>query len=141
MEILTSLLTTVVSIMFLDAHILVKSIFSHNLYLAFILIYRITQETVVKTKMACFLTEGRFLPVSANECPMDGDLEECSFVMNYNELCEADTVLPDKNTNYEMDNCGVFDIFKFTDQCKTHIYCKFLYDILNYLYIMLSKHS
>ena len=32
--------------------------------------------------------------------------------MKHGELCEADQILPDGNANYEINNCGGYDVFK-----------------------------
>ena len=53
-----------------------------------------------------------FEAISSNECPSNPDLSECSFGMDDNELCEADSTLPDGNSNYNIDNCGTYDVFK-----------------------------
>ena len=59
------------------------------------------------------------MPVRTVECPctyqdLNGcDLPECSSNTDLNALCEADSVLPDGHTNYEVDNCpDGYDVFK-----------------------------
>ena len=42
------------------------------------------------------------------------DLPTCSFSMNYNDMCQAHwKPLPDGNQNWDVDNCGVADIFRY----------------------------
>ena len=62
-----------------------------------------------------------FVAVPANECPCTNadtsgcDLQECSYSMSINALCEADQTLPDGNTNWETDQCpGTYDVYRFT---------------------------
>ena len=36
--------------------------------------------------------------------------------MSKNDLCEADTTLPDGNTKYNIDNCpGGYDVFRYIE--------------------------
>jgi len=57
-----------------------------------------------------------FVPLLPSECPTNGrDLPDCSNSMTSGELCEADTPLPNGDANYDIDNCGYFDIFRY--QC------------------------
>ena len=53
-----------------------------------------------------------FVAITASECPSDGDLSECTHTMKDGDFCEADQALPDGTTNYDIDNCGGYDIFK-----------------------------
>ena len=40
-------------------------------------------------------------------------MTQCFASMNENDLCEADNILPDGNTNFEMNNCYPdWDVFK-----------------------------
>ena len=54
--------------------------------------------------------ECRFIHVSS--CPTDSNLDECHKGMTSDELCEADKPLPDGNSNFEINNCGNYDVFK-----------------------------
>merc|ERR1712117_515501 len=55
-------------------------------------------------------------PISASECPSDDgrNLPECSTSMSEGELCEADRRLPNGNSNYNINNCGNYDVFKYS---------------------------
>merc|ERR1712045_190665 len=55
-------------------------------------------------------------PISASECPSDDgrNLPDCSTSMSEGELCEADSTLPNGSTNYNINNCGSYDIFRYT---------------------------
>jgi len=55
-----------------------------------------------------------FVAVSSSECPSDPDLGECFSYMGTNLLCEADRTLPDGKTDYNIDNCNGYDVFKCT---------------------------
>ena len=57
-------------------------------------------------------TPCRFEPIANNECPADPDLKECTSHMMNGEFCEADQRLPDGNTNFDINNCGNYDVFK-----------------------------
>ena len=57
-------------------------------------------------------TPCRFEPIANKECPADPDLKECTSHMMNGEFCEADQRLPDGNTNYNINNCGNYDVFK-----------------------------
>lgn len=65
---------------------------------------------------ACFKRKGyqcsKFRAIKSSKCPKDLDLPECTVDMIYGELCEADKTLPDGNDNFNIDNCGDFDIFE-----------------------------
>ena len=50
--------------------------------------------------------------MSQNECPSNPNLPECTQSMGNGELCEADGQLPDGNQNYDVNNCGLYDVFK-----------------------------
>jgi hypothetical protein len=53
----------------------------------------------------------------------ENDMAECSLNMSNGELCEADQTLPDGNANYNVNNCGNYDIFK----CATGTHCYMYY--------------
>ena len=61
-----------------------------------------------------YLIEPRcaFEPVLDTECPTNPNVNECRSNMNHGELCEADKTLPDGNSNYNINNCGNYDVFK-----------------------------
>ena len=50
--------------------------------------------------------------MSYNECPSDPDLGECVSDMSFDALCEADQALPDGTSNYDVNNCGTYDVFR-----------------------------
>ena len=55
-----------------------------------------------------------FVAVPFSECPSDPNLSECTFNMATDALCEADQPLPDGTTNYNIDNCYGYDVFRCT---------------------------
>ena len=64
-----------------------------------------------------------FVAIPTSECPCNitdvsgCNLSECSTRMDSNDLCNANTTLPDENTNYDVNNCpGSTDIFRCTQQ-------------------------
>merc|ERR1719284_611036 len=63
-------------------------------------------------QMPCYTCDMEWVAVSADECPANADINECTSTMNSGTLCEADTTLPDGNDNYDVNNCGDFDIFR-----------------------------
>jgi len=57
-----------------------------------------------------------WVPVLSSECPFNpASFPNCHDSMDSGELCEADTTLPNGNVNFDIDNCGVYDIFRY--QC------------------------
>ena len=60
---------------------------------------------------ACF-----FEPLQlSSECPSNtkiSALPECTSNMAHGSLCEADLPLPDGNSNFDVDNCGAYDVFR-----------------------------
>jgi len=50
--------------------------------------------------------------VPAPTCPSDPDLPECTDQTACGGLCEADRPLPDGNTNFDINNCGGYDVFQ-----------------------------
>lgn len=52
-----------------------------------------------------------FEAVEADVCPSDPNLSECNSNMSDGDLCEADHPLPDGNQNYDINNCGRYDVF------------------------------
>ena len=53
-----------------------------------------------------------FAAVTQSNCPSNPWLAECTSYMDDGELCEADSVLPDGTTYYNINNCGSADVFK-----------------------------
>ena len=60
-----------------------------------------------------------FVAIASDECPCSDDddsgcnLADCSYGMRYDDLCEADLLLPDLSSKMDIDNCpGDYDIFK-----------------------------
>ena len=53
-----------------------------------------------------------FEAIPKHECPSDADLGECSSEMATDTLCEADQALPDGTSNYDIDNCSGYDVFR-----------------------------
>lgn len=62
-----------------------------------------------------------FKAVLSSECPNDADLAECVSNMGNETLCEADKTLPDGKSNYDINNCGNFDVFRCTRGNFVHI--------------------
>merc|ERR1711879_903288 len=56
-----------------------------------------------------------WIPVVSADCPSDNgqSLPDCTNNMADGELCEADAALPDGTTNFDIDNCGPYDVFRF----------------------------
>jgi len=57
-----------------------------------------------------------WVPVSSNNCPtrsMAADMDDCTEDMINGELCEADQPLPNGEQNYDIDNCGWYDVFRY----------------------------
>jgi len=61
-------------------------------------------------------TNCNYVPISTSECPADNgkSLADCKLNMNEGELCEADSNLPNGATNYNINNCGLYDVFRYT---------------------------
>jgi len=54
--------------------------------------------------------------IDSDECPSVSDillLPTCSGSMSVNMLCESDSILPNGNTAYNVNNCGSYDVFQF----------------------------
>ena len=87
--------------------------------------------------MLIFVTVGSkcvFEALQENECPANRDISECSADMAHGGLCEADGPLPDGNTNYNINNCGRYDLFK----CNKHISGIYLFTESCFLYNLLN---
>jgi len=55
-----------------------------------------------------------WVPLRASECPANAaSFPDCHDSMGSGELCEADTPLPNGDSNYNIDNCGVYDMFRY----------------------------
>lgn len=54
--------------------------------------------------------------IPSNECPSGNgaSLPECTENMQSGDLCEADSALPDGSTNYNVNNCGSYDVFRYS---------------------------
>jgi len=58
-----------------------------------------------------------WVPVTLSECPpasVSRSMHGCHEGMEDGELCEADSALPNGITRYDINNCGVYDVFRFT---------------------------
>ena len=60
-----------------------------------------------------------FVAISNSECPCSEvdtsgcNLPDCSHNLDDDALCEADSALPDGNSNHDINNCpGGYDVFK-----------------------------
>lgn len=65
-----------------------------------------------------------------NECP-SGDLrqmQDCHLNMNPGDLCEADSALPNGERNFNIDNCGPFDIFRY--ECSLNVFTGYSYTMV-----------
>ena len=54
----------------------------------------------------------KFVAIDSSECPANTNLPGCSSQIAPNQLCEADMTLPDGNTNFNVNNCDDWDVFK-----------------------------
>ena len=61
----------------------------------------------------------KFVAVPKSQCPCSDtddtgcNISECSPTLDFDALCEADAVLPDGNSTFEIGNCpGGYDVFK-----------------------------
>ena len=62
-----------------------------------------------------YLGSGIFVAISPSECPLNPNgLPTCAFSLSDNDLCRASwKPLPDGNKDYDVNNCGYRDVFKF----------------------------
>jgi len=62
-----------------------------------------------------------WIPLSSAECPSDNgaSLSDCTDDMSDGELCEADSILPSGETNYNINNCGAYDVFRYDCQASS----------------------
>jgi len=69
-------------------------------------------------KRACDVQEGcDWEALTAEECPSSYAawmMADCHDGMVSGELCEADSILPNNNRDYNIDNCGFFDVFRYS---------------------------
>jgi len=55
-----------------------------------------------------------WVPLRASECPANAaSFPDCHDSMGSGELCEADTPLPNGDSNFNINNCGVYDMFRY----------------------------
>jgi len=57
-----------------------------------------------------------WVPVSSADCPSSSlarFMGECTEDMDVDELCEADTILPNGERNFNINNCGPYDVFRY----------------------------
>jgi len=69
------------------------------------------------TKTACDVQGCDWRAVPAAECPTMYEawtMPDCHDGMVSGELCEADSILPNNNRNYNINNCGSFDVFRYS---------------------------
>jgi len=80
-----------------------------------------TPETTDRVTPAPSNGDNCFVAISSSECPQGNgrSLPECSNSMNNGDLCEADRALPDGQSNYNVDNCDVYDVFRYI--CGSHV--------------------
>lgn len=69
------------------------------------------------TQSPLSISECRWEPVPTDHCPPNDynqlrNMEECTLDMRVGELCEADRALPDGNSDFNINNCGAFDVFR-----------------------------
>merc|ERR1719242_2135047 len=75
----------------------------------------------VKTKTcnrrACDVQVCDWEALPVDECPGIWEaymMADCHAGMVSGELCEADLTLPNNNRNYNINNCGAFDVFRYS---------------------------
>jgi len=76
-------------------------------------------DNIVSTQQIVQTTQSGtcgWVPVTSSECPADNgkNLPECSSTMSEGDLCEADSALPNGNSVYNINNCGAYDVFKYS---------------------------
>jgi len=75
-------------------------------------------------EQACDTSEGcDWVPVDASDCPSDNGryLGQCTTSMSAGDLCEADLVLPNGNSNFDINNCDAYDVFRY--ECNSSTEC------------------
>jgi len=81
-------------------------------------------ESRACNEQACDTSEGcDWVPIDASDCPSDNGkfLGQCTTSMSDGELCEADLVLPNGNSNFEINNCDIYDVFRY--ECNSSTEC------------------
>jgi len=75
----------------------------------------------VKTKTcrrrACAVQDCDWRALPAAECPTWNEarmMADCHDDMVSGELCEADSTLPNNNRNFNINNCGAYDVFRYS---------------------------
>merc|ERR1712173_526950 len=74
-------------------------------------------KTKTCTKRACVVQACDWRALAAAECPSWYEawmMADCHDEMVEGELCEADSKLPNNNRNYNIDNCGLYDVFRYS---------------------------
>merc|ERR1712045_471991 len=66
-----------------------------------------------------------WVALTAGECPSANackSLPDCSNNMQVGDLCEADSTLPNGDRNFNINNCGSYDVFRYTNlSCQLDI--------------------
>jgi len=74
-------------------------------------------KTKTCNKRACDVKDCDWQALSADECPTMYDawmMADCHDGMVSGELCEADSILPNNNRDFDINNCGYFDVFRYS---------------------------
>merc|ERR1711953_1023081 len=74
-------------------------------------------KTKTCNKRACDVEVCDWKALPVDECPGWWEsymMADCHDGMVSGELCEADSILPNNNRNYNIDNCGAFDVFRYS---------------------------
>jgi len=74
-------------------------------------------KTKTCRKRACDVQVCDWQALPAEECPTTyaaSMMSDCHDGMVSGELCEADSILPNNDRNYNINNCGFFDVFRYT---------------------------
>lgn len=72
----------------------------------------------------CSSPDCDWVPIDESDCPSDNGryLGQCTTYMSAGDLCEADLVLPNGNTNYNINNCGSYDVFQYVCDSATSVW-------------------
>merc|ERR1711953_1400793 len=74
-------------------------------------------KTKTCNKRACDVEVCDWKALPVDECPGWWEsymMADCHDGMVSGELCEADSTLPNNNRNYNINNCGAFDVFRYS---------------------------
>jgi len=74
-------------------------------------------KTKTCNKRACDVQVCDWQALPVDECPTWYDalmMADCHDGMVSGELCEADSILPNNNQDYNINNCGAFDVFRYS---------------------------